>query len=207
MQAPTTIALSKGKLAALVAAACAGATVIVVCAVLPAEFNLDPTGFGHLSGLSRMAAPPHAVAPAPLPASSAAYFDQVAYRTDSFDIPLSSAESNPQGSELEYKVAMKAGATLIYSWSVEGVPNPAEFYFDFHSESDAKPQPQVNEYRQATGTASNGSLAAPFDGIHGWYFQNQSARAAVVHLKVSGFYQLIPAGAPGNLNGIQPRTT
>jgi hypothetical protein len=35
---------------------------------------------------------------------------------------------------------------------------------------------------------------APFDGIHGWYFQNQSDKKVVVHLKLSGFYELDPAG-------------
>jgi hypothetical protein len=29
---------------------------------------------------------------------------------------------------------------------------------------------------------------APFDGIHGWYFQNQSDKKVVVHLKLSGFF-------------------
>lgn len=32
--------------------------------------------------------------------------------------------------------------------------------------------------------------APPFDGIHGWYLQNQLALPVVVHLKLSGFYTL-----------------
>ena len=54
------------------------------------------------------------------------------------------------------------------------------------------------EYRKAAGTADNGVLVAPFAGIHGWYFQNQSVGAVKVKLRLAGFYTLIPAGEPGN---------
>ena len=54
------------------------------------------------------------------------------------------------------------------------------------------------EYRKAAGTTDNGVLVAPFAGIHGWYFQNQSVGAVKVKLRLAGFYTLIPAGEPGN---------
>jgi hypothetical protein len=46
---------------------------------------------------------------------------------------------------------------------------------------------------------------APFEGIHGWYFQNQSDKALTVHLKLSGFYDLIPPGEYGNEAKIEPQ--
>jgi hypothetical protein len=61
------------------------------------------------------------------------------------------------------------------------------------------------EYRQATGLNSNGALVAPFEGVHGWYFQNQSDKPLVVHLKLSGFYELIPPGEYGNEAKIEPQ--
>ena len=79
------------------------------------------------------------------------------------------------------------------------------FYFDFHGELGPAPPgaPQtIAEYARQTALHSSGSLRAPFDGVHGWYLQNQSDKAAVVHLQVSGFYELVPPGEYGNERGI-----
>ena len=35
------------------------------------------------------------------------------------------------------------------------------------------------------------ALIAPFTGIHGWFFQNQTDHVTVIHVKMSGFYELI----------------
>ena len=94
---------------------------------------------------------------------------------------------------------MRKDATLIYEWSVADVPNPEEFYYDFHGHTLVdKTEMTVATYKKATGTSANGALTAPFDGIHGWYFQNQSIKPVVVRVKISGFYELIPPGEPGN---------
>ena len=34
------------------------------------------------------------------------------------------------------------------------------------------------------------SLAAPFDGIHGWYFNNESDNDIVLDIEIVGFYEL-----------------
>ncbi len=191
------------------------AAVIAVLFVLPAEYHLDPTGFGKLTGLSRLSGPKTvkldaaaAKAGAPSPAAATTRYYPAAYRTDAIDIPLQSAEKDPQGSELEYKVRMKAGDSLVYSWTVTGLTNPEEFYYDFHGETPAGPgvpEAKVVEYRQATGDRSNGVLIAPIQGVHGWYLQNQSVGRVVVHLKLSGFYELVPPGAYGNQAGVKAR--
>ncbi len=201
--------LSAGRLLGVTFGAAIVATVVVFGAVLPAEFGKDPTGFGRLSGLSRLAAPQGQVAPRPSAAAAGVgltRFEVGPPHNDTLDISLAAADTDPAGAELEYKVAMQAGAALVYTWTVEGLSNAAEFYYDLHSEGEGTPEPRVVEYRQATGSASSGSLTAPFDGIHGWYFQNQSDRPVVVHLRISGFYELIPPGRPGNLAGVMPGT-
>ena len=35
----------------------------------------------------------------------------------------------------------------------------------------------------------NGTLKAPFEGIHGWYLNNRSDRDVVVKLTASGFFE------------------
>ena len=125
------------------------------------------------------------------------------YRSDFVDIPLTVAGAAERGEELEYKVRMKKGDTLAYSWSVTGIANPEEFYYDFHGHTLTNTKEMtVATYKQATATSANGALTAPFDGVHGWFFQNQSVNPVVVHVKISGFYELIPPGDTGNEAGI-----
>jgi hypothetical protein len=195
--------LPAGRMLAISAGALIAATLIVFGAVLPAEFNLDPLGLGRMSGLNRLWAPAEVVfdtskSEAPLAREYAAGF-----RADVIEIPLRAGGDPTRGDELEYKVQMKKDATFIYEWSVADIPKPDEFYFDFHGHTLAAGKDMtVATYKQATGTSANGALAAPFDGVHGWFFQNQSERAVVVHLKISGFYDLIPPGDIGNEAGI-----
>jgi hypothetical protein len=192
---------SRKTLALLVAGGFVAASLVTVCAVLPAEFHLDPTGFGAATGLMGLSAAPEGKS---APAQSAAPGRPAAavlareyaapFRTDTIDIPLKGADS--EGSEREYKVRMKPGATLVYSWSVQAPPE--EFYYDFHSQQLPSPGPKevVISHKSGLGIGGNGSLVAPFEGIHGWYLQNQSEKPVVVHLKLSGFYELLPDGQP-----------
>jgi len=197
----------RGRLLAITGGGFIAAAVIAVLFVLPAQFHLDPTGFGRLTGLDKLAGPKTVKVGDPAagaPATATVRYYPTAFRSDTIEIPLETADKGPDGSELEYKVRMKAGDSLVYSWTVSGVTNPEEFYYDFHGETPAAAgaQAKVVEYQQQTGLKSNGVLIAPIPGVHGWYLQNQSAGHAVVHLKLSGFYELVPPGQYGNEHGI-----
>jgi hypothetical protein len=200
-------ALKKSRLIAIAAAAFMVGSAIFLLFVLPAEFHRDPTGFGRLTGLDRLAGPQIVtVAAAPAGPNATARFYASAFRTDTFEIKL---PPDGEGSDLEYKVKMHPGDTLTFSWNVTGdEAHPEWFYFDFHGESVALTQDgktTVMEYKQATGLNSSGALVAPFEGVHGWYFQNQSDKPQTVHLKLSGFYELVPPGEYGNEANVQPQ--
>jgi hypothetical protein len=60
----------------------------------------------------------------------------------------------------------------------------------------------VSTYKQGFGLQKQGALTAPFEGIQGWQFSNSSEAPVVVHIKLAGFYDLIPSGQPGNEAGI-----
>jgi hypothetical protein len=203
-----TPTLPKSRLLGIAAAAAIGASAIFVLFVLPAEFHRDPTGFGKYTGLDRLAGPEViTVSAAPAGPNATTRFYETRFRSDTLDIAL----PPDNGNELEYKVKMRPGDTLTYSWDVTGdEAHPEWFYYDFHGESRPNPpnaKATVIEYRQATGLKSNGALVAPFEGIHGWYFQNQSDKPLVVHLKLSGFYDLIPPGEYGNEAKIEPQAS
>ena len=60
----------------------------------------------------------------------------------------------------------------------------------------------VASYKQGRGLSQKGSLTAPFDGIQGWQFSNFAEGPVVIRVKLTGFYELVPAGEEGNLAGI-----
>ena len=119
------------------------AALMAVLFVLPVELGVDLTGFGKLTGLGGLARPKTVAASLPAPKgaapTAAARNYATAFRSDVIEIPLDSPDTHPEKSELEYKVRMKPGSTLVYSWAVSGVTNPEEFYFDFHGENPVSP--------------------------------------------------------------------
>jgi hypothetical protein len=197
---------SKKRLFAMIGGSVIAATIIVVGFILPAEYQIDPTGFGKATGLYKLGAPQPKTTTVEAGTTSVTREYPTAFRTDTIDIPLAVGGDEERRDELEYKVRMKAGDSFVYSWSVDGIPNPEEFYYDFHGETPVGPgvpEAKIAEYKQATGVKGNGTLIAPIPGVHGWYLQNQSEKPVVVRLKLAGFYELTPPGEYGNLNGIE----
>lgn len=114
---------------------------------------------------------------------------QATHQAESVDVPVP-----PNGGEIEYMVNMKQGDTMVYSWRAIEIADAAKLTSEFHGHTDRAPGTTgtLVFYRKATGASENGSLVAPFDGTHGWYFKNDTARPVVVRVSLSGFYTLIP---------------
>lgn len=133
-------------------------------------------------------------------AAQTAYRSDTPYRTETVQIPLASGDE--AGHWTEWKVRARAGQPLVYSWSVSGVANPEEFYVDFHGHTEPPAAEREDSYHRVSGLYASGALTTPFDGLHGWYFKNDSAGAVVVHLRVSGFYEpLTPEEIAAHLEG------
>ena len=163
---------------------------ILTVAVLPAEYHIDPLGVGKLTGLLQLSRPKEVevALPAAAGADAVAHFYPAVLRSDTVDIPLAAAGDPNHRDQLEWKVRMKRGDTLVYSWTVEAPEE--EFYADFHGQSNPEPDVKVQTYKKGYAAAANGAVVAQFDGIHGWYLQNQSEKDVVLHLKLSGFYEM-----------------
>jgi hypothetical protein len=70
-----------------------------------------------------------------------------------------------------------------------------EFYYDFHGHSlptpgAQNPEIKVTRLHEDVGTSANGALIAPYDGLWGWYLQNQSGGPVVVKLQIAGYYEI-----------------
>lgn len=191
MTATPTLALPPRRIAGYAAGALAAATAATVLGVLPAEFGVDPTGFGRLSGLDRLFAPPPpaetlvetALAAPPEVATAPA----TPFRTDTVTIEVGGMQRN--WGQIEYKLSLLAGDDLVYAWRASA---PLWFEFHGHTAPDADGAMTVMNYLQGTATEGQGRLTAPLDGIHGWFFRNDTFEPVTVEFTFAGFYDLAP---------------
>lgn len=145
---------------------------------------------------ARAQAPPPAQPPAwrEVPVAPGAFRDQEGtYRSESVDVPVTAG-----GGSIEYMVRMRADAAMVYSWRVVEIADPAKLTSEFDGHTDRAPGTtgSLVFYRKATGGRENGTLVAPFEGIHGWYFKNDTDLPVVVRVTLAGFYEVIPGQIP-----------
>lgn len=191
----------KGLLIALAAAA-----VIFVAVVLPAEFGRDPTGVGRLLGLDALAESRGAAGPSqPIQLTEVIGGNEKIYTVDPGDgrepVPLPNpavhqAEEAPPKTETrvikldfdqktEIKARMKKGKMVLYTWQVEG----GDVYVDYHGHDPALGDKFWVRYSEQDGVnGASGSLVAPFDGEHGWFWLNIADSPVTIRLTVTGYY-------------------
>ncbi|MCB1886032.1 MAG: hypothetical protein KDH20_00375 [Rhodocyclaceae bacterium] len=166
------------------------AIAVLVLAILPAEYGIDPTGLGGRLGLTRL----HAVdAPAPDPASTAPVATVQAapsedapvaradtpYRSQALNLPLL------PGQGFEIKALMKTGQRIVFDWVAEGGP----VHVDMHGNVVGAAEDDFTSFWIADALDhASGAFRAPFDGAHGWYWQNNGEAPVTIRLKISGFY-------------------
>lgn len=190
-EAPSTRRLLQ---ATAIAIAVAG--VLLLTAVLPAEYGIDPTGIGSRLGLDMLAntaeageLPAAAVRPgdsgvdAPEPVkpvgASAVSKRETAYRSDTMSLTL------PPGKGAEIKASMQSGDGMVFHWTASG-----DVEVDMHGERTGAARGEYTSYwiepsqRQASGT-----FHAPFNGSHGWYWRNRGSEPVTVQVRVDGFQE------------------
>jgi hypothetical protein len=195
---------SAGTLLRSTAIAAAVAIALLLVAVLPAEYGIDPTGIGRVLGLARMGEikgtlekeahegrPPCPPAPAtaadalpstaqPSVAPAAPAAPEVApadAKTDVTRVTLAPGEGK------EVKLKMREGGRVAFSWSTDsGVVN-----YDLHSDHPTKGS--YHGYEKGLGVSSReGTLVAAFDGLHGWFWRNRTEAPVTITLKTDGQY-------------------
>lgn len=178
------------------------AIILLVLIVLPAEYGIDITGFGRLTGLNDLAAPaantitirdvtggnetlrevqiPDAGDPTPLPNPAVFQDEAQVVKTETLRIEI------PAGGETEVKTKLQEGKVVIYEWRVEG----GDVYVDYHGHDPSFGPDFFVRYQeiQEGATQSQGSLVAPFAGEHGWFWLNYNEQPVVITLTVTGFY-------------------
>jgi len=153
------------------------ALTILIVAVLPAEYAIDPTGLGEKLGLIELAAP----AVKEKPVEIASCDEGVSVQEDRVEIIV------PAMSGIEYKFHINKGEVIEYSWKTNG----ASLYFDFHGEPQGDTTGYFKSYKESIMSLDSGSQVLPFLGSHGWYWKNESSKAISVTLETKGIYKII----------------
>jgi hypothetical protein len=159
---------SAGRIAVASASALVVAALILVVAVLPAEYGIDPLGSGRVLGLTSLAnVQPTAIVP------------QIStYKIDSTDFVLGAYQA------VEYKYRIEKGGTMLFSWKADG----GNVLFDQHSEPAGGPAGYAESFDRREANEAHGAYTAPFAGIHGWYWENRGRADVTIKLTTAGFY-------------------
>lgn len=203
------IATKKTIIKAVVIALLTGG-LLLITAVLPAEYGIDPFGTGKLFGFSRLYVSKDSTTntvvadkivqqkfplikmeeagsdPAikkPKEANNPAPVKQYAQREDSVQVIVKA------GKGIEYKVKMLKYGSMKYEWTADH----GTLFFDFHGEVKEANSVKDKEvfYESYTVAYSNnmvGTFLAPFEGRHGWYFRNKGIKDILVTLRLKGQY-------------------
>jgi hypothetical protein len=199
---PDWQAPSGKRIAVSVAVAVVVAAVVLVAAVLPAEYGIDPTGIGRVLGLDELKAPasrtievrdvlggnervreveiPAFNEPVPLPNPAVHQAEDRPIQTRTLTLTLK------EGEQTEIKTVLRTNKVIVYHWQTDG----GLVYTDLHGHDPAAGQDFFVRYRedQEGATEATGSLVAPFDGEHGWYWLNIHDGPVTVTLTVTGFF-------------------
>lgn len=186
----------------------AAAAILLLTAVLPAEYGIDPTGVGKRLGLVQMAqaaeAAPTAtpvLQPAAVPASAenanlarqavAAFGKQQPGQTlDATAVARAAAAERtdtltltlPPGKGAEVKALIDAGQGFVFHWSASG-----PLLVDMHGETPDAKDEYTSYWIEGAQREGAGTFVAKFSGKHGWYWKNKGTESVTVKVTVTGF--------------------
>jgi hypothetical protein len=186
--------------------AIAAAAVILVTVVMPAEYNLDPTGIGGVLGLTEMGEikaqlaeeaeadrlmmeqqavePQSSLSPGVLDTIfgvlvGAAHAQEAPVVAPVWTDEITFSLDPGQGTEI--KLVMEEGAVAQYDWAVTG----GAVNFDTHGDGGGN---EISYEKGRAVAADAGDLTAAFTGNHGWFWRNRGDAPVSVKLRVAGAY-------------------
>ena len=150
---------------------------VLVIAVLPAEYGVDPLGTGQALGLLDLYNARAVAAPPITPPAGGPLFPQRSrFRLDSRRLTVPSLGS------IEFKYELPKGTSMTYSWRAS-----APIDFDFHTEVAGRPNAS-DTFERGEAAEGSGFYTAPYDGIHGWYWENLNDTDVTILLEAAGFF-------------------
>lgn len=200
---------SAGQLTLSTIIAAVVAIAILVTIVLPAEYAIDLTGVGDITGLQRMGEIKKQLAEeaeeaetdlSELSINEENSDSDEEEEIDSEPVPETEDESEPEvktetytttlkpDEGIEVKLEILKDKEVNYKWEAEG----GNLNYDAHGDPYDKASGSSHSYSSEFDIPGNeGTLTAAFDGFHGWFWRNRSGNDVTLTLEVSGeFLQL-----------------
>ena len=180
-ETPTLAPPSRKKLIIGGAIAIVAAVGIAIAFVLPAEFGIDPTGLGRLTGLisiSNLATRPE-LERGSKRKGVLTLLDQApaaeAGNRDRWEFELSAYDS------IEFKYTVSEGERMAFTWR-----SSQPLHYDMHAHPFEGGVDLTESYGVGDAVIMHGRYVAPFNGIHGWYWQNRSLKPVKLILEATG---------------------
>jgi hypothetical protein len=142
------------------------ALIVLVTAVLPAEYSIDPLGTGRALGLTALGEG----------GSGAVTPQDVPFRRDQVEFVLGPYET------VEYTYRMERDAAMVFSWEAT-----RPILYDFHGQPDGAPADYAESFDRQERDRANGTFTAPFSGTQGWYFENGGRGEVTIRLNTAGY--------------------
>ncbi len=186
------------------AVAIAVAASAMVFFVLPAELGVDLTGFGEKTGLTGLAQsgsgtniylerglkrknvlfpldaaakPDEATLRATLAGKGVTVPANARFVTDHWEYELLPYDS------IEMKYRLAQGQPMIFAWRA-----PVPLHYDMHSVPDQGGNPATESFAISDAPSQAAVYVAPFTGIHGWFWQNQTLEPVTVSIDATGAF-------------------
>lgn len=171
---------SRKKLIVGTAVAAAVAAIALVVFVLPAEYGIDPTGAGKALGLTQLTEPGMSEEQIRgAKRSGVLTLSETPLQRERWDdrwqITLAPYEA------IEFKYTLKEGDAIDFSWHATGVLD-----YDMHSHPFEGGVERTESYSVDEAARMDGRYAAPFTGLHGWYWQNRTMSDITLTLEAAG---------------------
>jgi len=156
------------------------AGVVLVSFVLPAEYGIDLLGIGRALGLTNLSGAANAKTADPARASThGPVFPQPSrYQMDTREFKLGPYEY------IEFKYELATGASMLYDWKAS-----APVIFNLHTDPAGKPEDASESFEKGEAAEKQGAYVAPYDGLHGWYWENPGGGEITLHLSAIGFFR------------------
>lgn len=197
VELPSAKKLVKSTIIAAVSAA-----VVLVTVVMPAEYNIDPTGVGKVLGLTTMGEIKQSLAQESENGMGEAVSNTISSEAASdpniqSSMPIGEAEKMlmpaiqkqqmtvelKPGQATEIKLAMPESASVNFKWTTSG----GGLNYDTHGDPVSAPKGFYHGYGKGRNeTQQTGTLTAAFDGKHGWFWRNRTESPVSVTLEVEG---------------------
>ena len=202
--------IKKNKILQSTVVALIAASIILITAVLPAEYGIDLIGAGKTLGFSKLYKPTeksdsiswsdvlqgsHPLlklenlgsgpeVKRPKEADNPPPKKQYEERQDTIKVIVKA------GQGIEYKVGMLKYGELKYEWKTDN----GTVFFDFHGdvkEVVISNRVYFESYTVAFSNNMMGTHLSPFEGRHGWFFNNESKSDIVITIRLKGQYIII----------------